>query len=477
MVSCLLTSTVSFCGTETAYGTEYEIYYASHVLWNGSESPPMVLPFRFVLPNELLQCMHFPRSSLDYRLEAKLITSNGTLTTVAPVHLMRYMRPEWEALAGETSATYSLNPVFWAFTSPIQIYMRLERTILRLTEPIAVQFHIPPPQGSLIMERKVEVHSVEASLVRLVAVKQLGFHVPDSAFEQAAFPDTNSADIQTVVMAHTGKLCRLHSQRPLHLCLVLHPSTVYVEAGSSCQSAPTPVWNTSVLCSGITQRTALHDVRFAVRLRAVMYSNGKRQDVCAARLVKILPAPAGPVVDDADIGEQYRTAQALDAQQGATKAKIPNEEEQMAAIFNEQAEYDGYDDASAQGPSSLLLPGQMDPPPSHQESAHDVRVDELAPPRPEDELVAAMRIALAPQVSEALLESNPLAFETPTEDNVLPSYADAASTFDERSSFARTMLLDTETGPPSYAQSAQRQYRTTGQSTDANVGFPPLYEV
>ncbi|WFD33205.1 hypothetical protein MCUN1_000018 [Malassezia cuniculi] len=213
-------------------------------------------------------------------------------------------------------------------------------------------------------------------------------------------------------------------------------------------------------------------------IRVVMFSDGERRDVAASRLIKIFPAPAGPVVDDMPVDEHEREAQVVGDQQESDKAKIPNDDEQIAALFDGQSEYDGYDDASIAGPSSLLIPEALEPPPSHTESARDVRVDELAsPPRAEDELVAAMHLALAPQVTRELLEAVSPGFDAPPpppEDNVLPSYADAASM--DRTSIPRTVLLvsEAESFPPSYTQSAERSFRMPSQS-DAGA-FPPLYE-
>ena len=477
MVGMVLTSSVSLRAVEKAGDFARQFFVSVQSLWDGSPPVRTIFPFKFVLPQELPQCIHLQRSSLEYVLEATLDTTRGSMTKRVPLHLMRYMRPDWEALASEAYSTYSLNPVFWSFDSPMQVHMRLERTIYRHTEPISVQFHIPPPHGSMIMERRVQVHSVEASLVRLVAVTLPEMPLSDELFEQCAFPGTSVPGIKSTAVAHTGKLCRLHSQRALHLCLELRPSIVHIEAGPSGHSEAFIVGQSTGSCNNITQRTQLHDMRFAVRLRAVMYSDGKRCDAVAARLVKILPAPAGPVVDVARVDQQQREAQELGKQQDSDKAKIPNDEEQLAAMFEGQTEYDGYDDASAAGPSSLLSHA-LEPPPSHSDSARDVRVDELAtPPRPEDELVAAMRIALAPPVSEQLLSPSPPAFDAPVpEDNVLPSYADAASMTESRSSLPRNVMLESnlEFFPPSYAQSAERPFRDSHHDTGGP--FPPLYE-
>ena len=477
MVCPSLTSSVALRGIERAGSTTSHFLNAVQTLWDGSQPTPTVFPFKFVLPQDLPQCLHFQRSSVEYVIEAKLDTTIGVLSKRIPLHLVRYTRPGWEALASNASALFSLNPVFWTFDSPIQVYMRLGRTIYRHTEPISVQFHIPPPQGSMIMERRVEVHSVEASLVRLVAVTHPGSQVSDELFEHCALPGRSVSGIEATAVAYTGKLCRLHSQRALHMCLELRPSVVHAAAEEPGHSENCVVSQSTGSCSNITQHTQLHDVRFAVRLRAVMYADGKHCDVVTARLVNILPAPAGPVIDDARVDEQQQEAMALGKQQDGDKAKIPNDEEQLAAMFEGQTEYDGYDDASVPGPSNLLLHA-LEPPPSHQDSARDVRVDELAtPPRAEDELVAAMRIALAPPVSEQLLVPSPPAFDSPVpEDNILPSYADAASLPDSRSGIPRNVLLDSEpeSFPPSYAQSAERWSRTS--HSDAGSAFPPLYE-
>ena len=514
-------------------GESVQLFASTQTLWragsSSTSSVPSVLPFRFALYNDMPQCLHLPSSELVYQLTATLYGPTAdTMTSTTLVHPVRYMRPEWEALAsaaqdtvaenGDAAANtvgYSTNPVYWSFQSPIQAYVKLERTVLRRTEPVKVQVHIPP-QPDTVMRRHLRLRSVEVSLVRVIVVHPSRSTASDRALEQlmqkrAQDPRTvyesvpleegGLARAQVFTIAHTGKLCRFHSQRALNLSLALHPSSTLSNIPTLSSDSGNAFWGAGNSedgpCESIMQSTRFHDVRFGVHVRVtVLGERDEHHDIVATRLVKVMPGPAGPAVEEHDPGAEpgigdAATAAAQHGDSGKKKAPRTDEEE-IAALFDGQPEYDGYEDASGAGDSdarsvlfSFSQAASMSPP----DPAAGVPLDHTRALQGDE--ARHMLLPLSPEQPPRFDEASPTdaaadlalpsghdTLPTQEEDYMPPSYADSAPLggMSLRRSAGSPEGEPPEAFPPAYWQNEQQQDVSGDVRPHAPAGFPPLYE-
>ncbi|KAE8269990.1 hypothetical protein A4X09_0g2355 [Tilletia walkeri] len=170
---------------------EVELFYSSCVLWDAnaatsSTAPPTQLPttmpFSFPLTQDLPHCVHLPRSRLAYTLRATLHSSDTcntpSLVKVVPVHLTRYSAPG--PLADTMSSldeykgsadSFGLEPHTWKTATPTEMYVQLERTLYRRSEPMSFRILIPAlPDQRLMIEKSMNLRAVEADLVRIITV-------------------------------------------------------------------------------------------------------------------------------------------------------------------------------------------------------------------------------------------------------------------------------------------------------------------
>ncbi|WFD31594.1 hypothetical protein MSPP1_002633 [Malassezia sp. CBS 17886] len=454
--------TVSLAAEERvggANGTSIELYAAAQRVWeahadrDGRPAPvPGVLPFHFQLADDTPQCIHLSTSELCYSVTARLHGRNGNdLVASLPLHPTRYTRAGWDALqpyentdaASENGehrpallsddAEYSLSPRTWSESDPIDVHFWIERTVVRRTDPIQIQVHVPPPDAAIVTERGWQLQSVEATLVRVIQSHPSGqlhsdWGVLQRIFETAV-DDTRrdggtgsaasraagaqagglvgAADaagplpalaprVHQTVMAHSGKSCRFHSKRPIHLRLALHPSSslgLQRESGADFGFLATRHGLGDGACESITQDTTLHKVRFALSVRVVIRdAAGAHHDIITGQLIRILPGPE----PGAPPPPPHAAADTPPAKGKFGKKRL-SESAQVSAFFEDQSEYDGYDDASQgrgmvqHGPATLPeAPGDTavsqpaptftdSPPPSIHAHVNDTRLPDDMP--------------------------------------------------------------------------------------------------
>jgi hypothetical protein len=331
-----------------------------------TESIPSTLAFSFQLTDDLPHCIHLPSSSLEYRLQATLHSSDEsmvpTLAQETMVHLTRYSRP------GSLEES-QLAPHTWQIDTPTPMTVRLQRTLFRRAEPINVYFSIPPPDKKLL---SLGLRSVEANLFRTIY-------------------DKDGREKHELLLAHSGKLCRLNSTRSVILHLTLHPPF-----DSSNMPYPHPDHDAALSgpiygrgggggCESITQETLLHKVSFHVKIViGIRSEGGERGDVVLQREVQILPGAAGEL----HLAEASQSiSKKAEAEQEAGEAGPSN---WVAAPFlggnDEEEEYDGYEDVGRplsddeedieeSKMRSASLDENDEPPPTLLESRNDLQVD------------------------------------------------------------------------------------------------------
>lgn len=349
-------------------------FSATQVLWRNDSSPsassslapssvlfpPSTLPFSFPLTSDLPHCIHLPSSSLEYRLEATLQSSDENAMvssfTKTLVHLTRYSRP------GSLDQT-QIEPHTWTIDTPTPMTVQLQRTLFRRAEPISVHLNIPPPDKKLL---SLNLRSVEANLYRVIQGK-------------------DESERHELLLAHSGKLCRFHSTRSIVIRLTLHPPF-----DSSNMPYPHPDHDAALSgpingrgggggCESISQETLLHRVSFVVKIViGIRGEDGERRDVMLEKEIQVLPGAAGSL----DVEEGGGRKKKGEAEQSSEEAGPSNLVSSPSAEEAVEEEYDGYEDVGrplseegsegkAQGPA---LDEDDGPPPTLLESRHDLQV-------------------------------------------------------------------------------------------------------
>ncbi|WFC96244.1 hypothetical protein MBRA1_002900 [Malassezia brasiliensis] len=536
---------VSLRAVEHIYGVDaqhMELYAAQQSVWRAAQLPahvPAVLPFEFELTPDLPQCIHGQSSDLLYVLEAHLVHANGArLVACTVVHPTRYTSPGWSALAPYTSpglgerdlahwnvvtpnSRYSLSPLYWHTDAPIGVHYWLDRSVVRNTEPIEVQVHIPPPSDALVLHNGLQLLSVETELLRVTQSHPLGAMLSDTDVlehtlalkrhmprRQERGETSRTADaggsgaapsplVRMVPVAYSGKSCRFHSVEAVHLRLALHPLSPRVPQPDAFDAHATQhSLGGDGRCESITQDTPLHSVRFVVCVRVVLRDgSGAQRDVCTAQLVKVLPAAVG---DAAPVDGAPAAPPSPSSKHG--KAPMPTEHN-VAAWFIDVAEYDGYDDASrpdhamlataVTGGSGALgsddntmafaTTATQDPPPSMTDHVLDARLaddlgtntsyaSQLAQIPPPDESVA-MYDSVMELVEEPAPSDEPPNFEQAAQQDAALLDFDASPPAAWPARPPRGMSLPTPL-PPSYADAASAEHSTPTSPRDAR---PPAY--
>lgn len=514
------------------------LYHADRTLWTTSDAspsgkPPAVLPFHFLLTNDLPQCIHLRTSQLSYSLVATLYHHQGVhLRTSVHFHPRRYMEADPSALYTHANvgphcmmpllhgdSTYSLSPLYWRMDSPIQVFFRLEQSVIRLCDPIQLQVHIPPPSRTLVNEKGIKLQNVSAKLIRAIQSHPAGelysdvdllerIEQNDSCASCSLAPAGDSLaraspTLETCTVTTSGKSCRFHSQHAVHLRLALHPGSALGCSYPTSSFEPSSTQHNldgDQKCESISQDTGLHNIRFILIVRVVIRGeHGENLDIVTRRIVKILPSP--PVLrslfgdDMASHEKQSRDKQAFHGS------------DSMAALFSDAVEYDGYDDTMSHLPSSGAVvavedmscaPLCVDSVPNERTSVLGCDDEAATPPVyqtvlpadesdesiPDEELPDFDEAAMQPPESLVHTWNSAPNFSGPSGDapipmeellspsfqpavHLPPSYIDSAQTQD-------TMVSpSTETLPPAYAPRPIASDSTPGSNDPI---FPPLYE-
>ncbi|KAJ1036113.1 hypothetical protein NDA18_000256 [Ustilago nuda] len=366
-----------------------ELFSHTLVLWDADNQPtssslslptaPSTMPFSFPLTQDLPHCVHLRDSSLTYTITAQLFSEDAgklphAIKTV-PVHLVRYTRPgplnevELADIDGAAlpNQEYTLQPHSWIQQAPTLVYAQINRTIFRRAEPIDIRVRIPPPDPTSVSEKGLKLRAVEADLVRIIHVKR-----PDGAGNHAqggqtlAEPCASHPDLREALLAHSGKLCRFHSQRPVLLRLTLHPpfdrANMPHPHPDHDALAPGPVFGRGGGggCESISQETLMHKVSFEVRIKiAIQRGRSERRDITLKCIVKILPGAAGALENlHQEETPASSTLSEKERLKRSEKAPMLAEDEQVAASGSQNAgsnvdhlldfgmddEYDGYED-------------------------------------------------------------------------------------------------------------------------------------
>ena len=219
---------------------------------------------------------------------------------------------------------------------------------------------------------------------------------PPFASSSSSHPQRPRAEVHESLLAHSGKLCRFHSKRPIILRLTLHPpfdSTNMphphpdhdaLEHGGGAMVFGRGGRGGGGGCECISQETVLHSVEFEVRIRIAMHSvamseeaasssgAGERRDIRLHKKVYILPGAAGrvlqfegmdhPEAQEGQLGDASSSAQAVagstDTANHLVVPKHSASEKQKArqaaaeaeafqgpfAGFDGLPEFDGYED-------------------------------------------------------------------------------------------------------------------------------------
>ncbi len=235
------------------------------------------------------------------------------------------------AAAGDRSALMA--PYTWSVAAPTAAHVQLSRTLFRRAEPLELRIKIPPPAQGVLTEKGLRLRAVEADLVRIIRVLpdgnegRTGGETGGGASERLkgkSFDDTVAStststspattatataggagasaplrkEIHESLLAHSGKLCRFHSQRPIVLRLSLHPPfdsanmphphpdhDALAHSGSSLVFGRRPGGGGGGGgggCECISQETLLHAVEFEVRVRIALYSSAAVAAAAAA---------------------------------------------------------------------------------------------------------------------------------------------------------------------------------------------------
>lgn len=368
-----------------AIDDEIELFSHTLVVWDAEKEPttssaglttvPSTIPFSFPLTEDLPHCVHLRDSSLTYTITAQLFSEDaGKLphaVKTVPVHLVRYTRPgplnevELAELDGATlpNQEYTLEPHNWIEQAPTLVYAQINRSIFRRAEPIDIRVRIPPPDPTSVSEKGLKLRAVEADLIRIIHVKRSNAAGSQAEQSSSTHPDTHEA-----LLAHSGKLCRFHSQRPVLLRLTLHPPFDRANMPhphpdhDALASGPVFGRGGGGGCESISQETLMHKVSFEVRIKiGIQGGHGERRDIVLRRSVKILPGAAGALEDlDVDAGgadsnsamsekERLKRSEkarmlADDAENaGASSSHSPSNTEDLLN-FGMDDEYDGYED-------------------------------------------------------------------------------------------------------------------------------------
>lgn len=430
-----------------------ELFSHTLILWDAEKEPtsssaslptvPSTMPFSFPLTQDLPHCVHLRDSSLTYTITAQLFSEDAgklphAIKTV-PVHLVRYTRPgplnevELADIDGAAlpNQEYTLQPHNWIEQAPTLVYAHINRTIFRRAEPIEIRVRIPPPDPTSISEKGLKLRAVEADLVRIIHVKRSnGASAHSQAREQEQESSANDPHAHEALLAHSGKLCRFHSQRPVLLRLTLHPPFDRANMPhphpdhDALASGPVFGRGGGGGCESISQETLMHKVSFEVRIKVgIQGGRGERRDIILKRSVKILPGAAGALEDSnaegmpdwSALSEKERLKKsekarmlAEDDNAGASSSHTQGEGTNDLLDFGMDDEYDGYEDigrsltelidaadgSAAAGSSSEVTdhaerleqlrqflevsdPSAHDdgPPPSLLESRHDLQVE------------------------------------------------------------------------------------------------------
>lgn len=371
---------------QDAQSDEVELFSHTLVLWDAEREPtsssaalptlPSTMPFSFPLTEDLPHCVHLRHSSLTYTITAQLFSHDaGKLphaVKCVPVHLVRYMRPgrldevelaDFDGAALPTDE-FTLQPHNWVEQTPTLVYAQINRTIFRRAEPIDIRVRIPPPDPASVAEKGLKLRAVEADLVRIIHVKR-----PARAAEGvSADPNANTAshpDAHEALLAHSGKLCRFHSQRPVLLRLTLHPPFDRANMPhphpdhDALASGPVFGRGGGGGCESISQETLMHKVSFEVRIKiGIQGGRGEHRDITLRRPVKILPGAAGALehleqdtawgnsaLEEKERLKRSEKARMLadDQAAGASSSRVDASTSGLLD-FGMDDEYDGYED-------------------------------------------------------------------------------------------------------------------------------------
>ncbi|KAL4402209.1 hypothetical protein ACI68E_001861 [Malassezia pachydermatis] len=501
-----------------------ELQRTEQTLWEAHDASarvPSTLPFTMELTEDLPQCIHTQHGHLEYRITAHLHTSSGpALTTHALIHPRRFLDsqtnmrmytntgPGSNTMMWPGDAEYSFEPSYWAVDTPVRAYFRLDRSVVRQTDPIPLHVHIPPPADTLVLEKGWKLQSVMMILTRVIQSHPTGQLYSDFellqqlASEAPLSHETRGTSHETLhqlppriyssYIAVTGKSCRFHSHRPVHMTLVLHPASVLggTSAGSEGLAAAAPQYakGGAWVCESISQDTTLHNIRFVLTARVVIRNEmGKHKDIVTRRIIKILPSAIGNNPMPAP-SEKYVSG----------KAAVHSDDE-YAMFFQAQEEYDGYDDASeAPQPSgaNAFWTGHITPPMAMEASDITMNTetalpdyaptDSLPPTADGDTLPGFEEAAAQPQptISLSLREWDaPTTYEAmtaegppclPTTMHEPPSYSAAAPSSQPPPPPPDSMPPSLEEAlPPSYAAHDTRE---NSPHLHDDTLFPPLYE-
>ncbi|CBQ71543.1 conserved hypothetical protein [Sporisorium reilianum SRZ2] len=362
-----------------------ELFSHTLVLWDADKEAtsstaslptvPSTMPFSFPLTADLPHCVHLRDSSLTYTVTAQLFSDDAdklphAIKTV-PVHLVRYTRPgplnkvELGEIDGAAlpDQQFTLEPFNWIQQAPTLVYAQINRTIFRRAEPIDIRVRIPSPDPTTIAEKGLKLRAVEADLVRIIHVKQNRDGLDPQQAEAQEGP--SNPHVHEALLAHSGKLCRFHSQCPVLLRLTLHPPFDRANMPhphpdhDALASGPVFGRGGGGGCESISQETLMHKVSFEVRIKiGILGGRGERRDMIVRRAVKILPGAAGALedpddsvpagLDAASEKERLRRSEkarmlAQDDNPSASSSRIPDYANDMLD-FGMEDEYDGYED-------------------------------------------------------------------------------------------------------------------------------------
>lgn len=326
---------------------------------------PSTLPFSLSLTSDLPHCIHLPTSSLSYELTSTIESCDpNTFPDVhktVPVHLTRYSRP------GPLDRNESEQPYDWNLYSPTPMKIQINKTLYRRAEPIRVFVRIPPPQDRKLLS--LGLRSIEANLIRIITNKSSGAK-------------------HELLLAHSGKLCRLHSSKDIVLRLQLRPPF-----DSSNMPYPHPDYDTARGgpihgrgggggCESISQETLLHDVVFVVGIRiCIRGDGGNRRDILLDRQISILPGAAGDEEQDL-IRNKEKHSESINYFHAEDSTQAGPSSQSLSVVDDYEEEYDGYEDVGRplsleddDSQSSEAIPIEEGPPPSLLESQNDIQVE------------------------------------------------------------------------------------------------------
>ncbi|KAH9825029.1 hypothetical protein DFH28DRAFT_1047162 [Melampsora americana] len=312
---------------------------------NHHSKPPSVIPFQFSLTSDLPHCIHLPNGcGLHYELDAHITYTNSShllshdhhqpdhllehLHLKVPVHILRYSNPALQLLPppslhpDQSQPPFTLSPVRLTSLSPTPIYVSLSQTLLRHSEPLALQVRIPPPTEELIREKGLRLRSVRAELhqhIRIQSPVDQEFPSPASpsterpatgappyeASSGSTNPDhvstsdassSSSSRVITRLLAISGKSCRFSPTRSVFLRLALqaHRSEL-TPSSSSTTDEISPVNLPQITtsgwkCNSISQSTLLHQVSFSVTITIqISGRGGERFDVELNQPIGVVP--------------------------------------------------------------------------------------------------------------------------------------------------------------------------------------------